>query len=125
MEIILSWISVALGVAGLAYGLYQNKLKENIERLTNLQAWEVYQSSYRSLGWLNRAIEETDLIKRELDLAQAQARADFHNFKTIHNLYTHQTKVTPELIDKWIKEGRIEEHSRINFLKQLGEKYIA
>lgn len=45
MEVILAWISVALGVAGLAFGAYQNRLKERVERLATLQAWEVYQSA--------------------------------------------------------------------------------
>ena len=125
MEIILAWISVALGVAGLAYGIYQNRQKVNVERLATLQAWEVFQSAYQALGWLNNAQGEPDTSKKELILAKAHARADSHYTKTIHNIYTHHDKITPELIDKWISEGRIEEHSRKEFLRQLGEIYNA
>jgi hypothetical protein len=122
MEIILAWISIALGVAGLSYGFYQNKLKHRIERLAILQAWEVFQSAYQVLGWLNNALEEHEPDKRSITLGKAHTRADVHYIKTIHNLYTHYSKITLELIDKWIAEGRIEEHSRIDFLRQIGEK---
>ena len=121
MEIILAWVSVALGVAGLAYGIYQNRLKASIERLATLQAWDVYQSAYQALGWFNNAIEEADTHKKEIILAQAHARADSHYSKTIHNLYTHHAKISPELIDKWISEGRIKEHARPTFLQHNGE----
>jgi len=121
MEIILAWVSVALGVAGLAYGVYQNRLKTRIERLATLQAWDVYQSAYQALGWLNNALAETDASTKENILAKAHARADSHYSKTIHNLYTHHNRVTPELIDKWVSEGRIEEHAKPAFLKQNGE----
>ena len=122
MEIILAWVSVALGVAGLSYGIYQNRLKRRIERLATLQAWEVYQSAYQALGWLNNALSEQDATKKEKTLSRAHARADSHYSKTIHNLYTHHEKVTPELIEKWISEGRIEKHAKKDFLRQLGEK---
>ncbi|MDG4559921.1 MAG: hypothetical protein P9E88_01360 [Candidatus Competibacter sp.] len=125
MEIILAWFSVGLGVAGLAYGIYQNRLKERVERLATLQAWEVYQSAYQALGWLVNALNEPDPAKRENILGQARARSDSHYSKTIHNLYTHHDKVTPELVDKWVSEGRIEEHAKRDFLRQLGEKYNA
>lgn len=125
MEVILAWISVGLGVAGLAYGIYQNRQKRYIERLATLQAWDIFQSAYQALGWLNNALEESDPKARELTLAKSQARPDSHYTKTIHNLYTHHDKVTPELIDRWINEGRIAEHSRKDFLIRLGEKYDA
>jgi hypothetical protein len=125
MEIILAWISIGLGVAGLAYGIYQNRLKARVERLATLQAWEVYQSAYQALGWLNDALKEQDSNKRELVLAKAHARSDSHYSKAIFNLYTHHEKVTPELIGKWISEGRIEEHAKRDFLRLLGEKYSA
>lgn len=102
------------------------KLYKSIgSRLATLQAWEVYQSAYQALGWLNRAKGETDSSKKDLTFAEARSRADSHYTKTIHNLYTHHAKVTPELIEKWIAEKRIEERSRKYFLRQLGEKYDA
>ena len=121
MEIILAWVSVALGVAGLGYGIYQNKLKERVERLATLQAWEVYQSAYQALGWLNNALGEANEREKEIILAKAHARADSHYSKTIHNIYTHYDRVTPELIEKWVSEGRLEEHAKAAFLKQNGE----
>ncbi len=121
MEVILAWISVALGVAGVAYGIYQNRQKVYIKRLATLQAWEMFQSAYQALGWLNNALKEENSSKKESIFAEAHARADSHYSKTIHNLYTHHEKITPELIEKWISEGRIEEHSRKDFLRQLGE----
>ncbi len=58
------WINIAIGIAGLLvgitglfYGYHQNRLKERIERLATLQAWEVYQSAYQALGWLNNALD--------------------------------------------------------------------
>ena len=123
MEIILAWVSLGLCVAGIAYGIYQNRLKASIERLTTLQAWEVYQSAYQALGWLNNAISEPDAHKKEIILAQAQAhaRVDSHYSKTIHNIYTHHEKVSTDLIDKWVSEGRIKKHAKPDFLKQNGE----
>ena len=124
MEIILSLISVALGLAGLVYGVYQNKLKERVERLATLQAWEVYRSAYQSKGWFNNAQAETEAQKKELILAQAYAFADSFYVKTIHNIYTHHDRVTPELIDKWVSEGRLDDNERRTFLRLNGE-YIA
>ena len=114
MEIILAWVSLGLGVAGIAYGIYQSRLKASIERLTTLQAWEVYQSAYQALGWLNNATEEADPHKKEIILAKAKAKAyaDAHYSKTIHNIYTHHEKVSTDLIDKWVSEGRIKEHAK-------------
>ena len=123
MEIILAWISVALGVAGLAYGIHQNQLKKKIERLSTLQAWEVFQSSHHALGWLNNALKEASPNEKDKILGQARALMGSHYAKTIHNLYTHQPKVTPDLIDRWIEEGRIEEDSRKDFLRLVGETY--
>jgi len=121
MNTILSWISVIIGIAGLSYGIYQGRQKHHIERLASLQAWEVFQSAYQALGWFNNAQKETDINERNTILREAHARLDSHYTKTIHNIYTHLKRVTPELIDKWIKEGRIEEHSRRDFLRQIGE----
>ena len=126
MENTLSWISVVLGVAGVSYGIYQNKQKIYIERLATLQAWEVYQSAQQASGWLNDFLKEkADSPRKETLLAEVHARIDSHFSKTIHNLYTHHAKVTPELIERWVTEGRINEHSRGAFLKHLGEKYDA
>ena len=121
MEIILAWVSAGLGVAGLVYGIYQNRLKVSIERLATLQAWEVYQSAYQALGWFNNAIDETDAHKKEIFLAQAHARLDSHYSKTIHNIYTHHEKISLDLIDKWVSESRIKEHAESDFLKHNGE----
>lgn len=121
MEIILAWVSAGLGVAGLVYGIYQNRLKVSIERLATLQAWEVYQSAYQALGWFNNAIDETDAHKKEIFLAQAQARLDSHYSKIIHNIYTHHEKISLDLIDKWVSESRIKEHAKSDFLKHNGE----
>ena len=49
------------------------------------------------------------------------SRADSLYSKTIHNLYTHHSKVTPELIESWITEGRIKEEQRADFLRHIGE----
>jgi uncharacterized protein HemX len=119
MEIILAWISVALGAGGLVFGIYQNQLKKKVERLAALQAWEVFQSAYQAYGWLSDFAKEQE--KDPVKLAQAIARSDSHYTKTIHNLYTHHPKVSPELVEKWIEEGRIKEHSREDFLRQIGE----
>lgn len=121
MKIILSSISVALGVAGLVYGTYQNKLKEKVKRLATLQAWDVYRSAYQTKGWLNNAERETEAQKKEFNLAQAGAFADSLYAKTIHNIYTHHDRVTPELIDKWVSEGRLDENERRTFLRLNGE----
>ena len=121
MEIILAWVSAGLGGAGLAYGIYHNRLKVSIERLATLQAWDVYQSAYQALGYFNNAIDETDAHKKEIILAQAYARLDSHYYKTIHNIYTHHEKVSLDLIDKWVSESRIKEHAKSDFLKKRGE----
>ncbi len=68
-------------------------------------------------------LEEDDMNRKLNILNEARARADSHYTKTIHNLYTHYSKVTPELIERWISEGRIEEHSRRDLLRQVGERY--
>lgn len=122
MEVFLAWVSVILGVVGIAYGLYQSKLREQVQRLAVLQAWEVYQSAYQSSGWLNNVFAEVDVQKREGVLGEARARADSHYTKTIYNLYAHYENVTPELIRKWIDEGRIDAESEKNFLRYIGEK---
>jgi predicted aminopeptidase len=121
MEIILAWVSAGLGVCGLAYCIYQIRLKASIERLATLQAWDVYQSAYQALGWFNDAIGETAAHKKEIILAQAHARVDSHYSKTIHNIYTHHEKVSLDLIDKWVSESRIKEHAKSDFLKHNGE----
>jgi hypothetical protein len=121
MEIILAWVSIGLGVAGLAYGFYQNRLKQRIERLARLQAWEIYQSAYQAVGWFNDAYNETDASNKEIILFKAHALSDSHYFKTIHNIYTHHSKITPELIDTWVSQGRIKEHAKNDFLRQNGE----
>lgn len=73
MEVFLAWVSVILGVVGIAYGLYQSKLREQVQRLAVLQAWEVYQSAYQSSGWLNNVFAEVDVQKREGVLGEARA----------------------------------------------------
>ncbi len=121
MEIYLAWISVGLGAAGIVYGISQDRLRARIERLAALQAWDMYQSAYQSLGWFSDARKEPDPDKRERILADAYVRADTHYAKSIHNVYTNHKKVSPELIDKWVSEGRIKEHEKEAFLRLNGE----
>ena len=121
MEMFLAIVSVILGVAGIAYGWYQNRLKEKIQRLSRMQAWEVYKSSSQVLGWLHNAFNETIPQQQMATFSDARARADSHYTKTIYNLYTHYDKVTPELIKKWIEEGRIDKEHEKDFLSYIGE----
>ena len=111
-----------VGVVGIGIGIHQNRQKAHIERLASLQAWEVYQSAYQALGWLSDVFREDDPQKKQMLLIEARARADSHYIKAINNLFSHQSKVTPALVDKWIKEGRIKEESRKDFVRHIGEK---
>jgi len=121
MDTFLAVISVALGVGGIAYGIYQDNLKKRIQRLSTMQAWEVHQSSGQVIGWIHTAFNEVDPQKREVIFSEVRARADGHHTKTIYNLYTHYDEVTPLLIKKWIKEGRIEENAEKDHLRYIGE----
>ncbi len=110
MEMFWTIVGVVVSFAGIAYGWYQDRLRSQIQRLSTMQAWEVYQSSRQVIGWMNEAFEEeVDAQTKDQLLREARVRADDHYMRTIYNLYTHYDNVTPQLVRKWIDEGRIEE----------------
>ncbi len=121
LEILLAWISVALGVIGLAYGIYQNKMKVQVERSARQQAWEIYAASNHAMGYLNSAKDGKDPNKKEQDLLRAYTLSETLYTQTICNIFRHYQKVSPSLIDEWISDGKIEESAKRVFLKHNGD----
>lgn len=112
---ILAYISVALGVAGIAYGIYQDRLRIKIARQSRAQAWSTYQTSKNALGFFLDYMKSEDAPPETPYSSQAHARLDELYQKTIQHVISQYPKVTPEEIEKWLRNGRINDYAVESF----------
>ena len=123
MELIVSCVGVAVGIVGLAYGIYQNRLRSRIKRMALSQAWAMYHTTANALGWFLDYMREEPKPSPSCLSGQAHGRLDEAYEKAIQNLILQYDKVTPEMIDKWIDEGRLKKNDKarddLNFQRQI------
>ena len=118
MEVFLAWISVALGVAGLAFGFYQNRMKVRISRMARQQAWANYQTTANALGFFQDYAKEDNPPTSYL-LGQSHGRLDEAYQKAIQSLLLHYDHVTPDMVERWIEQGRLKGYDDANFRRQI------
>jgi len=109
MELVFSIISVGLGVAGLAYGVYQNRLRARLVAMMRRNAWSLYRSCYATFVHVFTFYKEKgeEIDDRRLHMADATIR-ELHR-KCVDNVIQQYPSLTPEDIDRWRASGRIEE----------------
>ncbi len=118
MAVILAWSSFAIGVAGFCYGVYQNRTKARISRMARQQAWANYQTTANALGFFQDYMKKDKPPHTRL-FGQAHARLDEAYQKAIQNLVLNYDRVTPDMVARWIEQGRLKDYDDGNFRRHL------
>ncbi len=111
-------LGLVVGVTGLVFGIYQNRSKRQIRRLSLLNAWTQYKTASAALGFLDKYYKHSDpLPPQTSDGGSAIAKMSELHKLTIRNLLHQYDDVSGRLIEQWMKEGRITE-GQAYFLKE-------
>lgn len=104
MELILSFVSIVLGVAGISYGVYQDRSKAKIVDLTQRNGWSTYQSCFKTFQkiWF---LHEATIGEMPPDLAKAEANIRELLRKCIENVVQQYPHITEADLIKWKEVG--------------------
>jgi len=122
LELILSVISVGLGVAGLAYAIYQGMERRRLQDYIRSQNWHLYAKANNANGATQKALR---LYKQSAgqhvdpEVVEALAQADAFGqdvFKdVIRQIQFSEPRFDETSIEDWVRKGRISEKHGLLF----------
>ena len=121
---ILNVAGVLLGVAGLAYALYQGTERRRLERFVRSQAWYTYAKANNMTGIVQHAFEKYKTVHAtNIDSAIVELLAKSDAFgqdlfkETIRQIQLAEPTFDAESIAKWVTEGKLDENHKPLFLQ--------
>lgn len=116
MSELLSCISVAIGIIGVVYAIYENRKLVKLNKLTRVSNWFNYQKVNNSVGGVQFALKlYKDKHKDHIDpdvlqeLAKADAFGQEVHKEMIRQIYLSEPSFTSKDFERWKKEGKLSE----------------
>ena len=119
MEIV-SIVGTIVGIIGLAYGIYQNRTKAQLEKLTRQNAWSTYRTCYQAFLKIWNLHESTQ-GNIPTDLAKAEASIRELHRKCIEQVIHHYPELTESDLVAWKESGKlVDDFSLTEFRREMG-----
>ena len=115
----LNWISIIVGIAGLAWGFYQDSYRRKLEEEQRSDAWAMMNICKKSYGQFEDYRRSNPSLKSSSDAEQSYARLQELYYQSIKHLFKQYDKVDTILIQSWVKEGRIPPTVYKDFTNQI------
>lgn len=116
---------VVIGLAGLAYAVYQSDQRRKLQRHVRAQCWHIYSKANNANGILQaslRKYKEAHASNMDIGLVEIMSKADAFGqelFKeTIRQIQFAEPSFTHETIEQWVGEGKLDKDHVILF-KQI------
>lgn len=121
---VLNVAGLLLGVAGLAYALYQGTERRKLERFVRSQAWYTYAKANNMTGIVQHAFEKyktTHATSLDYTIVELLAKSDAFGqdlFKeTIRQIQLAEPRFDATAIAEWIAEGKLDDGHKALFLQ--------
>ena len=126
MDNILNLIGVAITIGSAVYGVYERKIRHKLERSIIGDNWELFNNASRANGNTQAAakryveVHKDNIDAHTLQLLSIADGYGQHVFKTtIRLIQKSEPKINTQVIETWLKSGRISEE-----YKPLFEIYV-
>ena len=128
MNDLFNYVSIGIGLFGLIVGYWQNRQKNNFEKLVRANNWYNLQQASNSNGTLQLAFDvykkaHADKIVPEVieQLSKADAFGQGVTKESVRQIHLFEKSFTKGDIETWEKNGKISEALKKVFL-QLADK---